>query len=366
MEPIVAHTGRVPSCSHRVNGSGSEHREDITEGAGVDRVVGTKKRDREPEADRNGGSGRTTEFFFDSHVHILPEERLGGLMRWILRLIPAHPVPESVTARQILDDLRREGVTHFFNLVYPLEEEETDSLNAFNGRLCSAIPGAIPFASMHQDTADKARVAEEALKSFPFIGFKFHPFVQGFDPWDKRMDPLYAFLQEAEKPVVVHTGFEDYYGRPMPVTELEGMLKRYPRLPFVLAHMAFPKVETAFSMLEEYPELYLDATLVLPYLRPECEPYLASLPGGLGIIDRLIEGIEKHTGRVLYGSDHPAGMGGLSDIYRDLTNLPVSDSVKQSIRVDAPKAFVSRFDPGFDWRANLAQLDDQRTEEVTK
>jgi len=316
--------------------------------------VGAKKRDKEPEP------------FIDSHVHILPEERLGGLMRWILRLIPAHPVPESVTARDILDDLRREGVTHFFNLVYPLREEETDSLNDFNGRLCSRIPGAIPFASMHQDTADKAKVAEKALTSFPFVGFKFHPFVQGFDPWDKRMDPLYAFLQEAGKPVIVHTGFEDYYGRPMPVAELEGMLKRYPRLPFVLAHMAFPKVETAFSLLEEYSELYLDATLVLPYLRPECEPYLASLPGGLGIIDRLIEGIEKHTGRVLYGSDHPAGMGGLSDIYRDLRDLPVSDFVKKSIRVDAPKAFVSRFDPGFDWRTNLAQLDDQRKEEVTK
>jgi hypothetical protein len=59
-------------------------------------------------------------------------------------------------------------------------------------------------------------------------------------------------------------------------------------------------------------------------------------------------------------------MGGLSDIYRDLNDLPVSDFVKKSIRVDAPKAFVSRFDPGFDWRANLAQMDDQRTEEVTK
>ena len=328
--------------------------------------MGTKKRDRGSEVERNGGCGEEAKFFIDSHVHILPQERLGGLMRWILRLIPAHPVPEEVTAQYILEDLRREGVTHFFNLVYPLKEEETDSLNGFNGRLCSAIPGAIPFASMHQDTPDKASVAEDALKSFPFIGFKFHPFVQGFDPWDKRMDPLYAFLQEAGRPVIMHTGFGDYYGRPMPATELEGLLKRYPRLPFVLAHMAFPEVEAAFSMLEVYPELYLDATLVLPYLRPECEPYLASLPGGLGIIDSLIEGIETHAGRVLYGSDHPAGMGGLSDIYRDLTDLPVSDSLKKSIRVDAPKAFVSRFEPGFDWRANLTQLDDQRREEVTK
>ncbi len=87
-------------------------------------------------------------------------------MKWIRRLVPAHPVPECVTAQTILDELRREGITHFFNLVYPIkEEEETVPLNTSNGRLCLKIPGAIPFARMHQDTADKAKPAEEALKS---------------------------------------------------------------------------------------------------------------------------------------------------------------------------------------------------------
>jgi predicted TIM-barrel fold metal-dependent hydrolase len=291
--------------------------------------------------------------FIDSHVHILPPERLGGLMRWILRLVPAHPVPESITAQTILHEMQQEGVTHFFNLVYPLKEDETAALNDFNGRFCSTTPGAIPFASMHQDTADKARVAENALARYPFVGFKFHPFVQGFDPWDKRMDPLYAFLQEAERPVILHTGFEDYYGRAMPVYELEGLLRRYPRLPMVFAHMAFPNLEAVFSLLENYPDLYLDATLVLPYLRPACEPYIASLPGGLRIIDVAIEGLEKHAERIMYGSDHPAGMGGLPEIYQDLRSVPVSEKARQAMRADTAKAFVSRFVPAFDWRVGL-------------
>ncbi len=219
-----------------------------------------------------------SEVFIDSHVHIFPQDRLGGLMRWILRLVPEHPVPESVTAKMILDEMRREGITHFFNLVYPLKEEETAPLNAFNGRFCSTVPGAIPFASMHQDTADKAKVAEEAFASYPFVGFKFHPFVQGFDPWDKRMDPLYAFLQEVQRPVILHTGFDDYYGKSMPVEALEGLLKRYPRLPVVFAHMGFPKIEAVFSLLEEYPELYLDATLVLPYRGPDVKISLPPFP----------------------------------------------------------------------------------------
>ena len=81
-----------------------------------------------------------SEVFIDSHVHIFPQGRLRGLMRWILRLIPDHPVPESVTAETILHEMRREGITHFFNLVYPLREEEAVPLNAFNGRFCSAVP----------------------------------------------------------------------------------------------------------------------------------------------------------------------------------------------------------------------------------
>jgi hypothetical protein len=227
----------------------------------------------DPSMDRK--KSNASEVFIDSHVHIFPRDRLGGLMRWILRLVPSHPVPESVTAETILHEMRREGITHFFNLVYPLKEEETAPLNNFNGRFCSTLPGAIPFASMHQDTADKAKVAEDAFASYPFVGFKFHPFVQGFDPWDKRMDPLYAFLEEVQRPVILHTGFDDYYGKSMPVKELEGLLKRYPRLPVVFAHMGFPKVGAVFSLLEDYPELYLDATLVLPYTRPGCEEFYA-------------------------------------------------------------------------------------------
>lgn len=297
------------------------------------------------------------DFFIDSHVHIFPKKRLQGLVKWILGLIPDHPVSATVVKEDILHDLKQEGVTHFFNLVYPLREEEAGPLNEFNARFCESTPGAIPFATLHQDTPDKAGVAEKALKSHPFIGFKFHSFVQGFDPWDPRMDPLYAFLQEAGRPVILHTGYGDYYGKSMPASGLRAWLKRYPRLPVVFAHMAFPEFAEAFSMLEEFPDLYLDAALVLPCRRPAFEPLLDSIPGGIKIMDVLIEGLEKYKGRIMYGSDHPAGMGGLSDIYRDLNNFPISEAAKRSIRKETPMAFISRFQPDFDWGESLAAWD---------
>lgn len=121
--------------------------------------------------------------------------------------------------------------------------------------------------------------------------------------------------------------------------------------------MGFPKIEAVFSLLEEYPELYLDATLVLPYTRPGCEDFFASLPEGHRFMDILTEGLERHAGRVMYGSDHPVGMGGLSDIYKDLEGFPVSEDVKRAMRANTPKAFVSRFVPDFDWSLGLDQLE---------
>ena len=95
----------------------------------------------------------------------------------------------------------------------------------------------------------------------------------------------------------------------------------------MLAHMGFPKVEEVFSLLEEVPELYLDATLVLPYTRPGCEEFFASLPEGHGFMDVLMDGLERHAGRVMYGSDHPVGIGRLSDISEDLEGFPVSRGI---------------------------------------
>lgn len=290
--------------------------------------------------------------FIDSHVHIMPQDRLRGLARWILGISPDHPVSALVTSDDLLCELRQEGVTHFFNLVYPLTVEEANPLNEFNAHFCNKTPGAIPFAGIHPDTPDKAEFAKRALQSHPFAGFKMHPAVQRFDPWNKCMDPFYAFLQEAGKPLVLHTGFGDFFGRPMPVDKLVKSLKRFPDLCVVFVHMAFPELSTVFSLLDDYPGLYLDGTLVLPMFRPEFQPVLSTMAGGLKAMDVLLENLEKHNDRIMYGSDLPVG-GSLHEIYLDLHKLPVSETVKQSICEKTPKAFVSRFLPEFDWSRRL-------------
>jgi predicted TIM-barrel fold metal-dependent hydrolase len=290
----------------------------------------------------------------DSHVHIMPPKRLQSLVRWILKAFPDHPVSQTITGDDVLADLRSAGVTHFFNLIYPLREEETDFLNEFNAAFCRETPGAIAFASLHQETVDKAKVAERALAMHDFVGFKFHPFVQRFDPWDHRMAPLYGFLEEVGRPVLFHTGFETFYGQSMPVTELEGLLKRYPRLPMVFVHMAAPELPTVLRMMADYPELVLDATNVLALARAEYRGLFKLDKGSGDLIEVLTATIERYSHRIMFGSDHPVGMGTLPAIYADLKLLSLRSEIEENLQFRSAVTFVNRFLPGFDWERRLS------------
>ena len=293
------------------------------------------------------------DYIIDTHVHIMPHKRIRGLARWMKKAFPMHPVSDTATPMDLVTDLKNGGITHFFNLVYPLSVEETSPLNDFNVMFCRDVPGAIPFAGIHQDTPDKAAYAEKCLFRDNMAGFKLHPFVQKFDPWDPRMDDLYGFLQEAGKPVFFHTGFEAFYGRTMPVQELKSILKRYPRLPVVFVHMAFPELFQVFDMMDEFPELYLDATGVFVFLRHSFKPYLAKNLTG-GAFEKLLEEkLETYKGRIFFGSDHPVGWGDVAKVFKDLNFVPVSEHTKKSLKSGAAMAFINRFYPGFDWSRSL-------------
>lgn len=289
----------------------------------------------------------------DTHVHIMTDWRIQGLARWMKKAFPGHRVSVSVTAMDLVTDLKKGGVTHFFNLVYPLSAGETDDLNAFNIRFCRTIPGAIPFAGMHPDTPFKARLAEDLLTDGKVAGFKLHPFIQRFDPWDPRMDELYAFLEAVQKPVLFHTGFATFYRKTMPVNRLRALLKRFPRLPAVFVHMAYPELTEAFDLLDDYPNLYLDATGVFVFLRRGFRPYLEAPLTDSTFEPLLARRLENHSNRIFFGSDHPVGWGDVGKIFRDLTFVPVSEATRRNLRADAAMAFIDRFYPGFDWSRNL-------------
>jgi predicted TIM-barrel fold metal-dependent hydrolase len=283
----------------------------------------------------------------DAHVHIMPPERLRGLMRWIKRAFPAHPVDSRIGEDGIRADLENIGIRFFFNYVYPLTDDETHSLNDFNHHVGGRLPEAAPFGSLHIDTPRKKSVVKKCMDEYQFVGLKFHPFVQKFNPADERLFCVYEIMEEISRPVVLHTGFDEFYRQEISFEQLEGILSCFPSLPLVLSHAIFPRFGEAQTLAERYPNVYLDVTNVFGALKMhEAEDIPESFrTAGERYIDDFREMVAACPRRILFGSDHPAGMGGLKEIYRDFFDFGLPESVAREILWETPLAFIERFAP---------------------
>lgn len=279
----------------------------------------------------------------DVHVHLLPPQRLEGLLRWMHRRFAAHPIPADVTLEQLVGDFRALGVDYLFNLVYPIEPEETEALLSFNADLRRRHPWIVPWGSLHPDNAGKARIVDLAIRDHNFLGFKFHPFIQRFDPLDPRMAEAYQALEAEGRPCVFHTGFEEFYGRTLPVSTMEQIARDFPRLPLVFAHSLFPEFAEAWRLLERYDTVWLEMTNVFGALW-EDRYRVPRLDGQQKV---LLDGLHAWSERIMFGSDHPAGMGTLAEIYRTLDRLELSAPVKENLLGETARRFVERFKPGF-------------------
>jgi uncharacterized protein len=279
-------------------------------------------------------------FEFDSHVHIFPAGRHKGLMRWIRRMMPDHPVPTMIDAKEIERDLLGLGVRTFFNMVYPLSAEETDPLNRWNLEFCRTNAMARPVCSLHRDSPGKPDIAADLFRRGSY-GIKFHPFIQKFNPSGEEFRGLYRRMGEMGMPLFLHTGYDLWYGMEFTAEDIEKIIAENPGMPVVLAHMIFPHLERAFGLLERYENAWLDATNVpgsFVYAREKKIPVHPSL------LDTFIAGMERHRDRIMYGSDYPVSMGSLESVHRDMLALELSGETMRAVTGETPARFCGIVD----------------------
>lgn len=272
----------------------------------------------------------------DSHIHILPPWRTRGLVRWARRIFPDHPYPEEITPDELLDDLRECGVSSFFNLVFPLAEEETGPLNEWSAQVASR-PDVTGFGSLHVETPRKDEVTERCVAELGLAGMKLHPYVQLFEAFSPEFEPMFRKLDEMGRPFVVHTGFDIFYRRTQDLAFLRKILERYDRMPVVLVHSLFPRFALARRLMEEYPLLYLDATNAVSATR-----WYEEAPGNWAdaLGDEPMEENMEHfrpllldfSDRIMFGTDHPAGMGcPVGRLFEDLRSLGLPDGAESNL-----------------------------------
>lgn len=281
----------------------------------------------------------------DAHMHVLPPRRLAGLLRWVHGFMPTHPVPKDITADGVIQDSKNFGTKYFFNQIYPINPLETESLNNFNFELTERMPNCVGWGSAHLENSDRAGIAERALDDQGFIGLKFHPMVQNFSILDSRILPVYEVLAERKRPLFIHTGFDDFYEIKMPPAHIGKIAADYPDMPIVISHLVFPRLAEAFELMDEFPGIIGDLTNV-----PGCVRMIAAGNGGdIKSTDAcrvLHKELPKFADRIIFGSDHPAGVGGYADIYRDLLALELAPEIIRAATWDNPLKMVSDFLPG--------------------
>lgn len=145
-----------------------------------------------------------------------------------------------------------------------------------------------------------AREARRLITEYGVRGFKFHPTVQGFLPYDRCAWPLYEVIAEYRLPAIFHTGHSGIgsgmrAGGGLRVANSNPMLLEdvaidFPDIQIVMAHPSWPWQDEALSLCLHKPNVWIDLSGWSPrYFPAQLVQYANTLL----------------SDRVLFGSDFP-------------------------------------------------------------
>ncbi|MEH3076751.1 MAG: amidohydrolase family protein [Quadrisphaera sp.] len=159
----------------------------------------------------------------------------------------------------------------------------------------------IPFASVDPRRGSTAVAeARSFVREHGARGCKLHPTLQGFDPSDPELRPLWAEISDLGVPVLIHSGqtgigagmpggggLKLRYSNPMLVDDVAA---DFPDLRIILAHPSVPWQDEAISIATHKPNVFIDLSGWSPKYFPE----------------QLVRAARSFLqDKVLFGSDFP-------------------------------------------------------------
>lgn len=231
---------------------------------------------------------------FDVHVHFLPP----NIQRAVYAVFDSAgpkigrewPIRYRQSHDERVDLLRAMGVQRYPTLPYAHKPGVATYLNDWAAGFARDVPESLWSATFFPEP-DAASYVETAIADGVEI-FKVHLQVGEFHLDDPLLDGVWGRLEDAGTPVVVHAGSgpvgNDFTGP----GSTERLLRRFPRLALVIAHMGAPECVEFLELAERFENVRLDTTMVFTDFLP---PYPAEL------VPRLRDLGHK----VLLGSDFP-------------------------------------------------------------
>jgi uncharacterized protein len=231
----------------------------------------------------------------DAHVHFLPE-RMQAKVWQFFEAAGDHygadwPIAYVLPEEERLAVLARLGVRAFPTLPYPHKAGMAAWLNDWSADFAGAHPQALHSATFYPEPEAPHYVAE-ALDRGARV-FKVHVQVGSYDPRHQLLAPVWARLEEAGTPVVIHCGSGPLAGEhtgPEPVT---GLLERHPRLQLVIAHLGMPEYREFLDLAERYERVHLDTTMFATDFTESLMPFdRADLPRLTALRDKVLLGTD--------------------------------------------------------------------------
>ncbi len=265
----------------------------------------------------------------DAHVHTYPTASLGrqakqgsglpgcsGTLEELAAVMARGNISHAVMANMTPTyDMKMSALKNLPPRLTPEEREKAerevdarmiDRLKRRNFWTCAAAkdhPSLIPLIGIDvsQTPSDMKGEIKDEAQAHGAKGLKLHPVANRFYPYDQRLLPAYATALEMGLPILFHSGEAEVagykeadYGRPK---NFEPVLKQFPGLTVILAHLAKGFFEELMEIAPRYNNLYFDTSAILTGREIEKGVYSRSQ------VTQWIRTLG--ASRVLFGSDWP-------------------------------------------------------------
>jgi predicted TIM-barrel fold metal-dependent hydrolase len=199
----------------------------------------------------------------DIHVHFLPEAMLRKVWGFFDKAEANYGRPWPIYYRlgepERLALVRGFGLRAIPSLCYPHKPGMARWLNDWCGEFAARVPDAVHSATLYPEP-DVGEYVAAAVEHGARL-FKMHTQVGVFAPDDELLDPAWGVLQDAALPIVLHAGSAPAAGRFTGPAGVAEVLRRFPRLTLVIAHLGMSEYDAFADLVERYPNVHLDTTM---------------------------------------------------------------------------------------------------------
>lgn len=249
----------------------------------------------------------------DVHTHFMPKSVMDKVWRYFdsgAQLVGRKiPITYRAAESRRVQLLRQFGVRGFTALVYPHKPQMAAWLNQWATQFARATPDCLATATFYPEP-DAGAYVEATIRDGTQV-FKAHVQVGRYDPNDPLLNQVWGVIEDSGVPVVIHCGSGPAPGEHTGPEPIRRLLRRYPRLRLIIAHLGMPEYADFLDICESSADVRLDTTMTFTTFIEETMPFPQS----------QLPRLNELGHRILFGSDFPNMPCGYADAMRSITNL---------------------------------------------